>query len=168
MEKELDVRTLYSLSMAVILYELYGSDFFKSQESLIPLLKNIVLVLLIGQLFFLFVKGFSYAGVSEPDQKLLSVYSDYIYAFSFQSSVIFFVLGIFLGATANVFDNLEMLTIIWAKMFFILINLGMAVGLVYVWMRHFSKNNNQNTNLAIYVSVILWSIFMTLIFLSLK
>ncbi len=168
MEKELDLRTLYSLSMAVILYELYNSDILKSQESLIPLLKSIVLLLLIGQILFLFVKGFSYTGVSESDQKLLSVYSDYIYAFSFQSSVIFFVLGIFLGATANIFDNIRMATIICVKMFFILINLGMAVGLIYGWMKHFSKNNNQYTNWAIYLSVIFWSITITLQFLLLK
>ncbi len=166
MEKELDLRTLYSLSMTAILYGLYNS--FTSQESLIILLKNIVLVLLIGQVLFLFVKGFSYAGVSDFDQKWLSEFSDFTYAFSFQSSIIFFVLGIFLGATANIFDSLKIPHIIWAKMFFILINFGMVVGLVYVWMRHFSKNNNQYTNLAIYVSVILWSISMTLIFLSLK
>lgn len=166
MEKDIDPRTVYSLSMTVILYELYRSDFFASQESLIPLLKNIVLALLIGQVLFLFVKGFSFAGVG--GQKKLSELSDTIYAFSFHSSIIFFVLGSFSFATANIFIFFKIPIIIWTKMFFILINLGMAVGLVYLWKRHFFKNNNKYTNQAIYFSVILWSLLMTWIFSSLK
>lgn len=167
MKNDIDARTVYSLSMTVILYELYKSDFLNSQESLIPLYKSIIFGLLLGQVVFLFVKGFSFAGFGDSFQKHFSKLSDSIYIVTFHLSIIFLTLGSILFGISKIFDFFHIPIYFWTKMTFIVINLVLVVMIAYEWHKSF-LNKNLYVIVGFYSSIILWSLFVTLNILSFK
>lgn len=87
-----DPRTIYSLTMVFILYEVYKSDLLTSENPLIIIIKVSLIILIFTQLIFLYLCGLSHAKLKKDFKvRLLEIASD-IYSFGFQLS--FFILFI--------------------------------------------------------------------------
>lgn len=154
-EKIIDPRTIYSLAMTAVLFEIYNSGILKSQNSLMGGLNIIILLLIIGQLSFLLMRGLSLAQIrSEKSMKILEA-SDWIYSYIFQASIITFFPLLFLSFTSNVFNYFVVpKTLFYKSLYFIIFFISVIMG-IYFWKENFDITKTKK---AIYIVMICWII----------
>jgi len=149
-----DPRTIYSLSMTVILYEFYKSDIFTNQNNLILSLKYSILLLIIGQVIFLVLRGLLLAEIK--DKEKLASMADFAYACTFQMSVIFFIVGLFVLSTDSIFNYFVFpKNLFYNSLYFLIFLISCYMGFV-VWKKIFIGNQTKNE---IYAFFLLWILF---------
>ena len=89
-----DPRTVYSLAMVVILYEFFRSEYLTGEEPLILIIKSVLLILMGSQLIFLLLSGLSLAEYKDEHKENLLEAANLSYAAGFQSSLVFFMIGL--------------------------------------------------------------------------
>lgn len=148
-----DTRTIYSLSMTVILYEFYKSDIFTNQNNLILNLKYGISLLIIGQVVFLVLRGLLLAEIK--DKEKLAKKADFVYAYTFQMSVIAFIVGLFVFSTTSIFNYFVFPKNLFYNSLYFLIFLISCCVASFVWKDIFIVNQTKR---AIYASFRLWII----------
>lgn len=137
-------RTIYSLAMVVILYELFNSEYLKGEDSLIIIIKSGLLILIIFQLIFLLLCGLSVAEFkAEHREKLLEIVN-ISYATGFQSSLVFFMIGLFNFITYGFFKNNEIPFNLWGKIIYFLISLLIIFGVWRMREKYFKIRPETN------------------------
>lgn len=146
-------RTIYSLAITAILFEIYNSGILKSQDSLMGGLNNIILLLIIGQLSFLLIRGLSLAEVKAEKKAKILEFSDWVYSYIFQASVVVFIVLLFLADTEYIFNQLGIPKILSYKLLYFLIFLLSIIIGMSIWKKFF---NITETKKSIYISMMLW------------
>lgn len=146
-------RTIYSVAMTAILFEIYNSGILKSQNSLMVGLNEIILLLILGQLSFLLIRGLSLADVKAEKKAKILEYSDWVYSYTFQTSAIVTFVLFVLSDTDYIFNQFGVPKILFYKVLYFLIFLSSIIIGMYIWKKFF---NITETKKYIYVFMILW------------
>lgn len=146
-------RTIYSLAMTAVLFEIYNSGILKSQNSLMGGLNAIILLLLIGQLSFLLIRGLSLADVKVEKKTRILEFSDWLYSYIFQATAIISYVVFVLAETDNIFNQFGIPKILSYKLLYFLIFLSSIIIGMYIWKKFF---NITETRKFIYIVMILW------------
>ncbi len=150
-----DPRTIYSLAMTAILFEIYNSGILKSQDTLMEGLNDIILILLGGQLFFLFLRGVSLAEIKAENREKILGASDTVYTYIFQVSTIVLFTLFFLSDADKIFNYLGVpKNLFYRFLYFLIFLISVAVGM-YIWKKIFITTK---TGKPIYIAMILWAI----------
>jgi hypothetical protein len=148
-------RTIYSLAMTAILFEIYNSGIFKSQNSLMVGLNLIILLLILGQLSFLLIRGLSLADVKTEKRAKILEFSDWFYSYIFQASVIITIVLVVLSETDYIFNQFGVpKTLFYKLLSFLIFFFSIIIGM-YIWKKFF---NITKTKIHIYAVMILWGI----------
>ena len=132
-----DPRTIYSLAMVLILYEVYKSEFLNSENPLIFIIKIGLLILISTQLIFLYLCGLSRAKIKGEFKKKLSEMANDSYETGFQLSVVIFSLDISFGIIYYLFKDYGFFFTLWGKIILIIINFLIAVGTIRIRQKCF-------------------------------
>ncbi len=92
-----DPRTIYSLAMVLILYEVYKSEYLISENPLFIIIKIGLLILISTQLIFLYLCGLSHAKLKDKFKEELAEVASSFYTIGFQLSIALFLLVLSFG-----------------------------------------------------------------------
>lgn len=158
-----DPRTIYSLTMVLILYEFYKSEFLKGEDNLIRFIKIQLLILIATQLIFLLLCGISFA--EYKDKKNLRKTSCSIYAIGFQSFVVIFLLAFPSYLTYIYFKSIiDVISNPWNVILSFIISFLIAIGVIYIRKEYFKTR--PETDQAIYLIIMLWMFIYTAILVA--
>lgn len=131
----LDSRTIYSLAMSVILYEIINSEILSTQYFL-GIIKPAFEIILTGLIIFLILRGASLAEVNNTSKEKILKYSDVIYALSFQTFLIYFIVILLFSIFGNIFNYLDIsINLITKLLFFFVFFISMYIGM-YIWKKN--------------------------------
>lgn len=139
-----DPRTVYSLAMVVILYELFRSEYLTGEEPLILIIKSGLLILIGSQLIFLLLSGLSLAEYKDEHKENLLEAANLSYAAGFQSSLVFFMIGFFNFITYGILKDNKILFNVWGKIIYFLISLLILFGVWHLRKKYFDIRPKTN------------------------
>ena len=161
-----DPRTIYSLAMVLILYEVYKSDLlsdlFKGEEELFFVIKISLLILIIAQLIFLLLTGISLAEYKDENIENLWKTADFFYTIGFQSVVVLFLLVSGSILTYSILKQYIINQVIpepWNLILSIIISLLIALWVISIRKKYFKIR--EETNQIIYFIIFIWIIVNT-------
>ncbi len=146
-------RTIYSLAMTAVLFGIYNSEILKSQNSLIVSLKAIIVLLILGHLSYLLMRGLALADVKAKEKAKILKTSDWVFSYFIQGSVVTFIVSLFLADTDFIFNQFGVPKILPFKLLYFLILLISVVIGMYIWKKLFDITETKKT---IYICMILW------------
>ncbi len=156
-----DPRTIYSLTMVLILYEFYKSEFLKGEDNLVLFIKIQLLILIVTQLIFLLLCGISIA--EYKNEKNLLKTAGFFYTIGFQLFVVLFLLASFSLLTYIYFKSIiDVIPNPWKQILPFIISILIAIGVAYTYKKYFK--NRPEINQWIYCIIGIW-IFINTAFL---
>lgn len=156
-----DPRTIYSLTMIFILYEVYKSDLLNSENPLILIIKVGLIILISTQLIFLYLCGLSYAKLRGKFNERLWEIASEIYAIGFQYSFFIFFINIFFGFIYSYFKGYSYSS--WGKILLIIITFLIAMGTIKIRKKFFELPDDGNL---FHILIGFWIFIISLLILS--
>lgn len=155
-----DPRTIYSLTMVFILYEIYKSDLLTSENPLIIIIKVDLIILIITQLIFLYLCGLSHANLKIKFKERLSETASYIYSFGFQLSFFILFITISFGLIYYYFKDYGY----YGYILVMIVNFLISIGTISIRNKYFEPKIKPDD--LFYIIIIFWVLLTTIFIYS--
>lgn len=152
-----DPRTIYSLAMVLILYEIYKSDLLTSENPLIIIIKVGLIILILTQLIFLYLCGISLAKLKKEFKERISEIAISIYSFGFQLSFFILFTTISFGLIYYSFKGYGY----FGYILVIIVNFLIALGTIHIRKKYFYPKLEPGG--LFYSFIALWFLFTTIL-----